>query len=470
MVTPLYEYGQIAGSIMVFQDITQQKKDQELIQYMAYYDELTRLPNLRFLKDRVSEYLNPSQKTAILLFDIDRFKKINEALGHSFGDSILQATAARINKMLTPSMVLVRLTGDEFALIQYSIIDEKDIETTLKQVQEAFIEPIEANHLLINISLSAGVSIYPSHGQRLEELLQHANMALTEAQHQNTSMKYYNPQMDGKAFDHLILENDLFHALSKNELSLVYQPQINIQTGKIIGVEALLRWNHTKHGFISPSKFIPIAEDTGLIIPIGEWVLRTACRQLKEWQEQDGPPLMMAVNLSIRQFYQQNLVEMIKGILTEVDLEPHFLELEITESMMMNREHTLETLHLLKDIGIQIAIDDFGTGYSSLSYLKDLPFDRLKIDQTFVRDLQRDENDTTIVETIISMAHHFNLTVIAEGVETEKQKEILFKHDCKLVQGYLFSPPLPANELMMQLERIKKKADANSRSESPKAS
>lgn len=471
VVTPLYENGKILGSIMVFQDITQQKKNQEMIQYMAYYDELTKIPNLRYLKGKIADYLDSSTKTAVLIFDIDRFKKINEALGHSCGDSILKATAECINAQLTEeNMKLIRLTGDEFALVLYGIEDEALIERMVIKIQDAFSEPIEANHLLVNITLSAGIAIYPKHGQKLEELLQHANMALMEAQNQNVAMKYYDPTMNGRALEHLVFENDLYHALSKNELSLVYQPQINIQTGEIIGVEALLRWNHQKHGFISPAKFIPIAEDTGLIIPIGEWVLRSACRQLKEWHDQGSQPIMMAVNLSIRQFYQQNLVETVKDILEETNLSPKYLELEITETMMMNMEHTHKMLAALKNLGIQIAIDDFGTGYSSLSYLKDLPFDRLKIDQSFVRDLLLDENNTTIVSTIISMAHHFDLNVIAEGVETEKQKEILYALQCKLVQGYLYSPPLPPHEFMNQLNQIRKKAEPKSDDESTKAS
>jgi diguanylate cyclase (GGDEF)-like protein/PAS domain S-box-containing protein len=461
VVTPFTERGQVSGSIMVFRDITQQKKDQELIQYMAFYDELTKLPNLRYVKDKMTgmvDKTNKTSKTAILILDIDRFKKINEALGHSIGDTILQATASRLKKFLTSNMILVRLTGDEFALIQYSIKREEEILETVEKIQEAFKQPLEAKHLLVNISMSMGVAIYPDHGKELEELLQHSNMALTEAQQNNTPMKFYHPAMNGKALDTLVLENDLFHALSNNELYLVYQPQINIETGNIIGVEALLRWNHPEHGLISPAKFIPIAEDTGMIIPIGEWVLRTACRQLKEWYNQGIPPIMMAVNLSIRQFYQQNLVEMVTGILGETKLSPQYLELEITESMMMNKEHTQKTLISLKKLGIQIAIDDFGTGYSSLSYLKHLPFDRLKIDQSFVHDLQNDETDTTIVSTIISMAHHFNFNVIAEGVETEKQKEILYNHHCNLIQGNLFSPPLLPKEVIKKMKGIEEKA------------
>lgn len=454
IVTPYYENQALAGLIMVFRDITQQKKDHETIQYMAFYDELTQLPNLRYVKDKLLNDTLPHHKTAVIVLDIDRFKKINEAFGHSFGDTILKVTANRLQEQLSREGLLVRLTGDEFALLLPNIQIASEIDAVVESIHQTFREPLVVNHLLVNISMSVGVSIYPQDGNNIDELLKHANLALTEAQQQNTKMMLYQSTMAGKAYEYLVLENDLYYALANRELFLVYQPQVNIETGKIIGVEALVRWNHPKHGLISPNQFIPIAEETGMIIPIGEWVIRTACKQLKEWHLQGNRPIMVAVNLSIRQFYQQNLVETVKNILIETELAPHYLELEITESMMMNKEHALNTIHSLKELGIQIAIDDFGTGYSSLSYLKDLPFDRLKIDQSFVRDLLNDEKDTTIVSTIISMAHHFNLNVIAEGVETAKQKDILFEHNCKFVQGYLFSPPIPPDNLPEKIREI----------------
>ena len=426
---------------------------------MAFYDELTKLPNTRFLKDRWAEMIQnkANQKTAIFLLDIDRFKKINEALGHSFGDSILQATADRLKKSLS-ELKIARLTGDEFALILPYNDLEHDVTAVVEQIQEALREPIQAQSLSINITMTIGVAVYPDHGNHIEELLQHANMALVQALAQNKSFKLFHPSMDGKAFDNLVLQNDLYHALDMNELHLVYQPQINLETGKINGVEALLRWHHSKYGLISPDKFIPIAEDTGLIIPIGEWVLRTACRQAREWLDQGLPEIVVGVNLSIRQFYQQNLADKIKQILTETNLPPQYLELELTESMMMNMDHTIKTLESLKALGVQIAIDDFGTGYSSLSYIKHLKVDRLKIDKSFIQDLLTNENDTTIVSMIISVAHHLHFAVIAEGVETLKQKEILQKQNCKFVQGYLYSPPLPLEELTRQFEHIQQKA------------
>lgn len=460
VATPFFENGEISGTIMVFQDISQQKKDQELIQYMAFHDELTTLPNLRYVKDKMIEMLQqqPLQKFALLVLDIDRFKNMNEALGHSFGDLILQAVAARLQDQLSSRMFFGRLTGDEFALILSNVKLEEEILTVVERIQNTMKEPLQSQNLLLNITLSMGVAIYPDHGMDVEDLLQHANMALIEAQQQNKPYQLYKSSMDGKALDRLVLENDLYHALTKEEFHVVYQPQVDIQTGQIFGLEALVRWRHPLHGWISPAKFIPIAEETGLIIPLGEWVLRTACQQMKKWHNMGLPPMVIAVNLSIRQFYQLNLVETVKGILQETGLSPQFLELEITESMMMNVEHAMKTLHSLKQLGIHIAIDDFGTGYSSLSYLKHLPVDRLKIDQSFVRDLLDDQHDTTIVSTIISMARHLNLNVIAEGVETLNQKEVLREKQCQQVQGYLFSPPLTPEDLIQQFAYLQQKA------------
>jgi diguanylate cyclase (GGDEF)-like protein len=441
--------------------ITQQKLDQEKIRHMAFYDELTNLPNIRFLKESIPEMIagqKQGEKLAVVVLDIDRFKKINEAFGHSLGDRILKAIAKRMESLPDDEkMILARLTGDEFALILKDAKEEK-ITEIVQRVHRLFNEPIKEQHLFVNVSLTVGGAIYPDHGQTFEELLQHANAALAEAKLLNKPQLFYEPAMDGKAFELVVLENDLFYALSKNELFLVYQPQINIQTGEIIGVEALLRWKHSKRGMISPAKFIPIAEVTGLIIPIGEWVLRTACRQMKNWLDQGLPPMIMSVNLSIRQFYQQDLVEKVKEILDETGLAPEYLELEITESMMMNIEHT-QKLQSLKRLGVKIAVDDFGTGYSSLAYLKHFPFDRLKIDKSFIEGLLHNESDTKIVSTIIAMAKHLNLSVIAEGVETSRQKEILLKENCTFVQGYLFSPPLSPSEFIEKYEQIKKKAE-----------
>lgn len=425
-----------------------QKEILEKIQYMAFHDELTNLPNLRFLSEKWAEIVNknPQKKIVLFILDIDRFKKINEALGHSVGDLILQAAAARFQESLLPNMFIGRVTGDQFAVIFPEGENKELIMETVGKIQGSLNRPLQTQHLQLNITLSMGASIYPDHGTDFDKLLQRANFAILEARQENQSFGIFRDEMDGKALDMLVLENDLYHALSRNELFIVYQPQVNICTGDIVGVEALLRWRHPEKGLISPGQFIPIAERTGLIIPIGEWVLQTSCRKIKEWQDAGRPPLIVAVNLSTRQLYQQNLVEKVREILKETQLSPQYLELEITESMLMDVDYTKKTLEELKKVGIHISIDDFGTGYSSLSYLKELPIDRIKIDQSFVRDLR--EDNTSFVSMIISLSEHLKMNVIAEGVETAAQKDILYNLKCHEIQGYEFSPPLEINELI----------------------
>ncbi|WP_223881976.1 EAL domain-containing protein [Niallia endozanthoxylica] len=455
--SPIFENDVVTGLIIVFRDISKQKEDQERMEYMAFHDDLTKLPNLRYLTDKLEQDMNKHKSLALLIIDINRFKHINEALGHTFGDLILQLVASRLRELFPSNVFVGRLTGDEFAIV-YPYLNQEDLAAVCKQIHDQICEPMQVKHLLLNVSVTIGVSLYPDDGDEVDVLLKHANMALIEATQQHDSFLMYKPSMEGIAFDRLVLENDLYYALQKNELYLVYQPQVNIVTGQIQGLEALVRWNHPKYGSISPAQFIPMAENTGLIIPIGEWVLRTACSQLKEWHHNGLPSLSMAVNLSSRQFYSQDLIDTVKAILLETGLPPGDLELEITESMMMNIEYASETMQGLKQLGCKIAIDDFGTGYSSLNYLKHLPIDRLKIDQSFIRDLTENEQDDTIVSTIISMAQHLKLDVIAEGVETQEQKNALRKKQCFNVQGYLYSPPLSPENFSQQWEQLQQKA------------
>ena len=455
--SPLFEEGIVTGSIIVFRDISMQKEVQERIEYMAFHDELTKLPNLRFLKEKLAKDMLIHHSFAVLILDINRFKQINEALGHAFGDLILQYVASRLKEQVPSHVFVGRLTGDEFAII-YPNLDQEELAAFCKIVQEQINKPMQVKHLLLNVSVTIGGSLYPNHGNDGDELLKHANIALMEASQQHIPYQMYKSSMDGKALDRLVLENDLHYALQKNELHLVYQPQFDILTGEIQGLEALLRWYHPKYGPISPVQFIPMAENTGLIIPIGEWVLRTACKQLKEWHVYGLSSLTIAVNLSSRQFYSQDLIDTVKEILLETGIPSKDLELEITESMMMNMEHASKTLQDLKKLGCKIAIDDFGTGYSSLHYLKHLPIDRLKIDKSFIKDLGENNQDDTIVSTIISMAQHLQLDVIAEGVETEEQKNILQKKQCTNVQGYLYSPPLAPQDFLQQWPQLLQKA------------
>lgn len=439
--------------------ILKQKEYQERIEYMAFHDDLTKLPNLRYIKEKLTQEMQSHKPFTLLILDVDRFKQSNEALGHSIADLILKSVADRLKEQFPSHVFVGRLTGDEFAIIYPGLNQEDEWISVCKQIQSRINEPLQVKNLLLNVSVTIGSVVYNNNKIEVDEFLKHANMALMEAQQQQVPFQMYQPSMDGKAFDRLVLENHLHHALQRNELRLVYQPQVDIGTGQIQGVEALLRWHHPSYGFISPAEFIPIAENTGLIIPIGEWVLRTACRQIKEWHDQGLSFLQIAVNLSSRQFYSQDLIETVKGILLETGLPPGDLELEITESMMMNMEHASKTLQDLKHLGCKIAIDDFGTGYSSLNYLKHLPIHRLKIDQSFIRDLAENEQDDTIVSTIISMAQHLQLDVIAEGVETPEQMDILRKKQCTHVQGYLYSPPLAPENFLQQWDQLLQKAN-----------
>ena len=419
-----------------------QKKDKEKIEHLAFYDDLTELPNLRYLKEKQIPNLFRQKPLAFLILDINRFKHFNEALGHAYGDLILKAVADRLKEHAPTHAFVGRLTGDEFIIVYPDMEQEDEFSAFCKRIQEQINQSMQIKHLLLKVSVTIGGSLYPAQGNNEDELLKQANTALMEAVQQQVPFKLFKPCMGGKALERLVLENDLHYALQKNELHLVYQPQVNIATGQIHGVEALLRWQHSKYGPISPAQFIPIAEKTGLIIPIGEWVLRTACNQLKDWHDDGLPFLTIGVNLSSRQFFSEDLIDTIKGILAETKLPSEYLELEITESMMMNMEHASKTIGALKQLGCKIAIDDFGTGYSSLSYLKHLPFDRLKIDRSFIKDLTGNKQDDAIVTTIISMAHHLQLDVIAEGVETQEQENLLRKKQCTHVQGFLYSPPL----------------------------
>ena len=438
--------------------ILKQKEYQERIEYMAFHDDLTKLPNLRFIKEKLTMEMQDQKPFTLLILDVDRIKQSNEALGHSIADLILKSVADRLKEQFPSHVFVGRLTGDEFAIIYPGLVQEDEWISVCKQIQSRINEPLQVKNLLLNVSVTIGSVVYNNKKIEVDELLKHANMALMEAQQQQVPFQMYQPFMDGKAFDRLVLENHLHHALQRNELRLVYQPQVDIVSGEIQGVEALLRWHHPSYGFISPAEFIPIAENTGLIIPIGEWVLRTACRQLKEWHDQGLSFLQIAVNLSSRQLYSQDLIQTVKGILQETGLPPGDLELEITESMMMNIGHASKTLQDLKHLGCKIAIDDFGTGYSSLNYLKHLPIHRLKIDQSFIRDLAENEQDDTIVSTIISMAQHLQLDVIAEGVETQVQMDILRMNQCTHVQGYLYSPPLAPENFLQQWEQLRQKA------------
>lgn len=431
----------------------QRQRAEEAAQHQAHYDLLTDLPNRTMFNDRLTLALANANRhrkmLAVLFVDLDRFKTIIDTLGHAMGDRLLRGVAERLGGCLEEGDTLARMGGDEFVVLLPQIHRADKAVRTAHKILEVLKPAFHFNGHELHITTSIGISLYPYDGEDADTLLKNADTALYRAKEQGrNNYQLYTPAMNARAFERLALENSLRKALERKEFQIHYQPQVDMASGRIIGLEALLRWQHPDLGTVYPAEFIPIAEETGLIVPLGEWVLRTSCAQAKQWQAMGLPPMTMAVNLSARQFQHHDLVETMKKILKETELEPQWLELEITESIaMQNADYTIVILRELKDMGIQLSLDDFGTGYSSLSYLKKFPLDALKIDQSFVRDLSTDPNDAAIANAVIVLAHSLRLKVLAEGVETREQEAFLKEHQCDRYQGYLFSNPIPAPAL-----------------------
>jgi diguanylate cyclase (GGDEF)-like protein/PAS domain S-box-containing protein len=456
--------GQIVQVVHVSRDITARKQSEEKIRHLAFYDGLTGLPNRTFYKELLVHAIAIAQRRgkllATLFIDLDFFKRINDTLGHSDGDRLLQAVAKRLvscvrisdsvarpEEDVTASAVS-RLGGDEFIVLLNELSAAKDAALVAHRILDDFLSPFMLNSQEVVISASIGISLYPLDGEDPEALLKNADIAMYQAKEQGrNNYQFYSPAMNKAALERLTLENDLRKALERQEFLLYYQPKVDIPTRRIIGVEALLRWKHATRGLVSPAEIIPLAEETGLIVPIGEWVLRTACAQNKAWQTAGFPPITMSVNLSNRQFGQKDLVDTVIGILKTVDTDPRHLELEITESTIMHDpDKAIAALHELKGMGIAVSIDDFGTGYSSLNYLRRLPLDSLKIDRSFITNIATNPDDAAITSAVVAMAHSLKLRVVAEGVETEEQLAYLRGLGCDEAQGYLFSRPVPADE------------------------
>ena len=440
-----------------FIDITERKVAEERVQFLAYYDALTGLPNRTLLQDRLTKALAGARrrkdKVAIIFLDLDRLKIINDSLGHSAGDLLLQKVAERLKKWAREQDTVARVGGDEFLIVLTAVKDAADAAVAAGRILNAMTGGYVVQGHSISISCSLGISIFPEHGADGETLIKNADAAMYSAKDGGrNNFQFFTADMNAEALERLTLENSLRLALRREELFLVYQPQMDIATGTIIGVEALLRWQHPESGLVPPDKFIRIAENSGLIIPIGEWVLRTACSQARKWQEEGLPAVPVGVNVSAVQFRQEGFCEFIKKVLRETGLAPQYLELELTESLLLsNADVTFSVLQELKAMGLKLAIDDFGTGYSSLSYLKHFPVGKLKIDRSFIRDVAVNPDDAAITTAIISMAKSLNLLVIAEGVENEAQMSFLRTHHCDEIQGYYFSKPLTVDAVADRL-------------------
>ncbi|NRR03289.1 EAL domain-containing protein [Brevibacillus sp. RS1.1] len=448
-LSPIEENGEIMEMVGSMIDITERKKAEETIRYMAHYDSLTNLPNRTLFHEKLAEAMlkakQKDEKIGVMFIDLDRFKNINDTLGHSIGDVLLQAVANRLICCLRKEDSVSRLGGDEFAIFLTGAT-HKEAGEIAQRIITSMSESITLDHIEIFITPSIGISMYPDDGDDIEALLKHADAAMYLAKEQGkNNYQFFSEELHQVLAKKLQLERELRKALDEKQFTLHYQPKIHLQTGQIIGMEALIRWDHPDLGLIPPIQFIPIAEETGLIVPLGEWVMRTACQQTKAWQEAGFTQLAVAVNISLRQFMQNNLIEMITSILEETGLAPQYLELEITESMALNVDYTIRILNRLKALGVSISIDDFGTGYSSLSYLSQFPIDRLKIDQSFLRNLN--PQNQAIIKTIIHMAHNMKIAVIAEGVETHEHVDFLKEQLCNEVQGYFYSKPLPTKEI-----------------------
>jgi diguanylate cyclase (GGDEF)-like protein/PAS domain S-box-containing protein len=439
----------------------ERKLAEDRIHFMATHDVLTGLPNRALLKDRLAQALLYAKRydrwVTVLFVDLDNFKFVNDSLGHSAGDELLKAAARRMVESVRATDTVVRLGGDEFVIL---LLDQsKDsaaISSTMQKIRAAIAEPIRFEGHDFQVTCSIGVANYPNDGADADALLANADAAMYRAKEiGRDTYQFYKPELNTKIHEKFLLQKELRSAIANNELVLHYQPQVDLRTGRVFAVEALIRWRHPTHGMISPMKFIPMAEETGLIVPVGEWVLHEACRQNKAWQDSGLPPMTICVNVSARQFKERNWVGFVASTLHDTGLKAEYLELEITESLIMQDvEQAVATMKELQVLGVQLAIDDFGTGYSSLAALKRFPVARLKIDKSFIGDIPRDDNDRAVASAVISLGQKLNLRVIAEGVETDAQVAFLRENDCDEMQGYHFSKPISAPEIERLLANI----------------
>ncbi|MGZ4980810.1 MAG: EAL domain-containing protein [Methylobacter sp.] len=444
------QYIGVANGLDLLSEITQRK--QANLFHLAHYDQLTHLPNRLLFLDRLDmafiEARREKSQLGLLFIDLDNFKHFNDSMGHGFGDKLLVATAARLSSCARESDTVARLSGDEFTIMQEKLATQNDINGVCNRIVESMKQPLQIMGREVFITVSIGTALYPDDDDGPTGLLAKADAAMYEAKRNGrNTYRHYVSGMDVYSLDRMTLETDLRMALERNEFVLFYQPQIDLSTGKMVGNEALIRWQHPERGLLSPIHFIEITEETGLIIPIGKWVLQQSCRQHMLWVESGLEPMSISVNISAMQFYQTGFCEMVKSIIADSGMQPTFLELELTESLFMHDvDVVLKTLHTLHDLGVKLAIDDFGTGYSNLGYLKMFPIDKLKIDQSFIRHLEREPVNVDIVKAIAALGKSMSLELVAEGVETDDELTLVKSSGCDSVQGYRYSKPLPADQ------------------------
>ncbi len=447
----LDEEKQITHYVAIFSDITERKLSEERLVYLAHHDILTDLPNQRLMTERLTQAIKQAERKekqlAFLSIDLDRFKQVNEAFGRPLGDELIITVANRLKSAVRDCDTISHLSGDVFAILLGESDEIEHTATIAQKILHLLSKPIHLDGHPIIISASIGISLYPSDGTDSRTLIGHADQAMSRVKNQGCNgYQFYSEEIGVRSLERIELKMAIRRALERNEFELYYQPKLDLKTGEITCLESLIRWRHPEKGLILPAAFIPMAEETNLIIPIGEWGLRAACEQARKWQDKGLPPLRIGVNFSPRQFQQENLVESVLSVLEETGLNASSLELEITESIAMDQvDKGIKTMNQLNQNGITLAIDDFGIGYSSLGYLRQFPIQTLKVDQSFIKNLTTNKDDAAITAAIISMAHNLNLEVIAEGVETKSELGFLQEHECDGVQGYYLSRPLPAN-------------------------
>jgi diguanylate cyclase (GGDEF)-like protein/PAS domain S-box-containing protein len=451
--------GQVTGAVIVFHDVSTARALSLKMSYLAQHDSLTDLPNRILFSDRLTEAIAMAhryrRKLAVLYLDVDRFKHINDSLGHDIGDRLLQSMAARLHACVRSSDTVSRQGGDEFVVLLSEVTHVQDAAVSAEKILHTLRTPHRIDQHDLHLTVSIGIANYPDDGTEAEVLMRNADFAMYHAKENGrNNYQFFQPEMNVRAVERQSLENGLRHAMERQEFVLHYQPKMNLQTGAIIGVEALIRWRHPQRGLVPPAQFIPVADECGFIVPIGRWVLREACRQARAWHSAGLMPTRLAVNISAVELRDKDFVAGVRSILTETGLAPHYLELELTETFLLqDSKSTAVVLQALKDLGVGLALDDFGTGYSSLSYLKRFSIDTLKIDQSFVRDMTTDADDASIVSAVISMGKSLHMRVVAEGVETREQLAFLQEQSCPEGQGYYFGRPVSAGEFTQLLGR-----------------